>query len=90
MLFGNLAAILVTIGAFLQAVSWSIAGVLILISLILPLLANISQPRGPLTSHPTSKIPTTSHHSQADIKTAQHRPNEKHGAPNHQGPARMD
>jgi len=44
-LIGNVVAIIVTIVAFVQAISWPVAGVLILVSLVLPLLANIS-PRG--------------------------------------------
>jgi hypothetical protein len=90
LLLGNMAAIIVTISAYLQIVSWSIAGVLILVSLILPLLASITPLRGSMASHPASNIPTTVHHSQADTKTPQHRPNEKHSSPNLQSQAGTD
>jgi hypothetical protein len=78
LLLGNIAAIIVTVAAFFQALSWPIAGVLILVSLVLPLLANISPPRGALTSHHGPNIPATTHHSQSDTKNPQHRPPEKH------------
>src|SRR5713226_2308573 len=90
LLLGNIAAIIVTIAAFLQALSWPIAGVLILVSLVFPLLANISPPRGSMTSHPTSKIPATTHRSQIETKSSQHRPPEKHTTPNHQSSTKID
>ncbi len=90
LLLGNIAAIIVTIAAFLQALSWPIAGVLILVSLVFPLLANISPPRGSMTSHPTPKIPATTRHSQIETKTSQHRPPEKHTTPNYQSSTKID
>ncbi len=90
LLLGNIAAIIVTIAAFLQALSWPIAGVLILVSLVFPLLANISPPRGSMTSNPASKTPATTHHSQIETKSPQHRPFEKHTTPNHQSSAKID
>src|SRR5713101_7921570 len=89
-LLGNITAIIVTIAAFLQALSWPIAGVLILVSLVFPLLASISPPRGSMTSHTASKIPATTHHSQIETKSAQHRPPEKHTTPNHQSSTKID
>jgi hypothetical protein len=85
LLLGNIVAIIVTIAAFLQAVSWSIAGVLILVSLVFPLLANLSPPRGALTSQPA-----TGHQSQTDTKTLQHRPTDKHTTPTHQSSTKTD
>ncbi len=82
LLLGNIAAIIVTIAAFLQALSWPIAGVLILVSLVFPLLASISPPRGSMTSHTASKIPATTRQSQIETKSSQHRPPEKHTTPN--------
>ncbi len=90
LLLGNIAAIIVTIAAFLQALSWPIAGVLILVSLVFPLLANISPPRGSMTSHPASKIPVTTRHSQIETKSPQHRPLEKHTTTNHQSSTKID
>jgi hypothetical protein len=76
LLLGNMAAIIVTVAAFFQALSWPIAGVLILVSLVLPLLANLS-PRGALTSHQGPNVPATTHRSQSETKNTQHRPPEK-------------
>src|SRR5437763_1602816 len=90
LLLGNIAAIIVTIAAFLQALSWPIAGVLILVSLVFPLLANISPPRGSMTSDPASKIPVTTRRSQIETKTSQHRPPEKHTTPNYQSSTKID
>ena len=90
MLLGNIAAIMLTTAAFLQALSWPIAGVLILVSLVFPLLASISPPRGSMTSHTASKIPATTHHSQIETKSSQHRPPEKHTTPNHQSSTKID
>ena len=90
LLLGNIAAIIVTVAAFLQALSWPIAGVLILVSLVFPLLGNISPPRGSMTSDPASKIPVTTRHSQVETKTSQHRPPEKHTTPNYQSSTKID
>jgi len=90
LLLGNIAAIIVAIAAFLQAVSWPIAGVLILVSLVFPLLANISPPRGSMTSDPASKIPATTRHSQIETKTSQHRPPEKLTTPNYPSSTKID
>jgi hypothetical protein len=90
LLLGNIVAIVVTIVAFVQAISWPVAGVLILVSLVLPLLANISLPKGPITSHPATKISATTHHSQSEAKIPQHRPAEKHSTPNHPSSTRID
>src|SRR5207245_10095066 len=77
LLLGNIAAVIVTVAAFFQALSWPIAGVLILVSLVLPLLANISPPRGALTPDQAPRIPSMTRNSQ-------HRPPDKHTGPNHQ------
>jgi hypothetical protein len=90
LLLGNIAAIIVTTAAFLQALSWPIAGVLILVSLVFPLLVSISPPRGSMTSHPASKIPATTRHSQIETKSPQHGPPEKHATPNHQSSTKID
>ena len=90
LLLGNIVAIVVTIVAFVQAISWPIAGVLILVSLVLPLLANISPPKGSMTSHLSQKIPATTHHSQAEAKIPQHRAAEKHAPPSHSSSSRLD
>ena len=87
---GNIAAIIVTVAAFFQALSWPIAGVLILVSLILPLLANIRLPREALASHQASKIPATTRHSQTETKILQHRPVEKHATMNRQLSTKID
>ena len=90
LLLGNIAAIIVTVSAFFQALSWPVAGVLIIVSLVLPLLANISLPRGSMTSHLGSKIPATLHHSQTGAKIPQHRPSDKHTPPNHLSSTTID
>ena len=90
LLLGNIVAIVVTIVAFVQAISWPIAGVLILVSLVLPLLANISPPKGPMSSHLASKISSTAHHSQTETKIPQHRTAEGHSPPSHSSSTRTD
>src|SRR2546427_11648166 len=90
LLLGNVAAIIATVAAFLQALSWPIAGVLILVSLVFPLLASITPPRGSITSDPASKIPVTTRHSQIETKTSLHRPPEKHTTPNYQSSTKID
>ncbi|OLD11978.1 MAG: hypothetical protein AUI93_03475 [Crenarchaeota archaeon 13_1_40CM_3_52_10] len=90
LLLGNIVAIVVTIVAFVQAISWPVAGVLILVSLVLPLLANINPPRGPMTSHLPPKIPATTHHSLTEAKVPQHRTAEKQSPPSHSSSARTD
>jgi len=90
MLLGNVVAIVVTIVAFVQAISWPVAGVLILVSLVLPLLANISPPRRPMTSHFPPKILATTHHSQSEAKIPQPRVAEKHSPPSHSSSTRID
>ena len=90
LLLGNVAAIIATVAAFLQALSWPIAGVLILVSLVFPLLASITPPRGSMTSHPASKIPATTRHSQIETKSPQHGPPEKHATSNHQSSTKID
>ncbi len=90
LLLGNMVAIVVTIVAFVQAISWPIAGVLILVSLVLPLLANLSPPKGSMTSHPSSKIPAITHHSQTEAKIPQHQPAEKHPPLSHTSSTRID
>ncbi len=90
LLLGNVVAIVVTIVAFVQVISWPIAGVLILLSLVLPLLANISPPRGPMTSRLSPKIPATTHRSQTEAEVPQHRTAEKHSPPSHSSSARID
>jgi hypothetical protein len=90
LLLGNFVAIVVTIVAFVQAISWPIAGVLILVSLVLPLLANITPPRGPMASHLSQKTPATTHQSQIEAKVPQHRTTEKHSPPSHSSSTRID
>jgi len=90
LLLGNIVAIVVTVVAFVQAISWSVAGVLILVSLVLPLLANISPPKGPMTSHLPPRIPATAHHSQTEAKISQHRTAEKHSPQSHSSSTRTD
>jgi hypothetical protein len=90
LLLGNIVAIAVTIVAFVQAISWPIAGVLILVSLALPLLANMSPPRAAVTSHLSPKIPATTHHSQTEAKIPQHRTAEKQSPPSHSSSTRTD
>src|SRR5438874_13466646 len=89
LLLSNIAAIIVTIAAFLQALSCPIAGVLILVSLVFPLLANISPPRGSMTSDPASKIAVTTRRSQIETKTAQHRALERETTPNDQSSTKI-
>ena len=90
LLLGNIVAIVVTIVAFVQAISWPIAGVLILVSLVLPLLANISPPKGPIASHLSPKIPPTTHLSQTEAEISQHRAVDKHAPPSHSASSRVD
>jgi hypothetical protein len=90
LLLGNVVAIVVTIVAFVQAISWPVAGVLILVSLVLPLLANISPPRGAVTSHLSPKIPATTHHSQTQAKISKNRTAEKHSPPSHSSSAKIE
>jgi hypothetical protein len=90
LLLGNIVAIVVTIAAFVQAISWPIAGVLILVSLVLPLLANIRPPKGPMTSFLPSRIPATTHHSQTEAKIPQQRTAEKQSPPSHSSSTRTD
>jgi hypothetical protein len=90
LLLGNIAAIVVTVAAFFQALSWPMAGVLVLVSLVLPLLANISPPRGALTPHQESKISATTPHSETESKVLQHRPTEKHSTSSHQLSTKID
>lgn len=90
LLVGNLAAILVTVAAFFQALSWPIAGVLVLVSLVFPLLASLSSMRGSMTPYTASKISPKVRHSQIETKSPQHRPPEKHVTPNHQSSTKVD
>ncbi len=43
-----------------------------------------------MTSHPASKIPATTHRSQIETKSPQHRPPEKHATQNHQSSTKID
>src|SRR5205807_4530508 len=70
--------------------SWPIAGVLILVSLVFPLLANMNPPRGSMTSDPASKIPATTRHSQIETRTPQHRPPQKHTTPDYRSSTKID
>lgn len=78
LVLGNIAAITVTIAAFLQALAWTYAGILILVFLVLPLLT-ILAPKGSLPIHPSSKTMPTSHHTQTLTRPPQH-PTEKHSS----------
>jgi hypothetical protein len=90
LVLGNIVSIVVTIAAFVQAILWPIAGILIVVSLVLPLLANIRLPRAPMASHSLSKIPATTHHSQTGAKIPQHRPAVKDTPSNHLSSTRID
>ena len=68
LILGNVIAITFTIVAFAQAVSWTIAGILILVSLVIPLLVNTVSPGAQLTSHIGSKAPNPSHGTITDSK----------------------
>jgi hypothetical protein len=83
LIIGNIIAITVTMAAFAQAVSWTIAGILILISLILPLLASIVPPRAQLIPHSASKTPGVNYRPNANT-TPQHKSAEKHSSSGHQ------
>ena len=76
LILGNMIAITVTIAAFAQTLSWTIAGILILVSLIIPLLVNIAPPRVQLTPHASSKAPNPGHHANPDTRL-QDKPQEK-------------
>ena len=90
LLLGNIVAIVITIVAFVQAISWPVAGILILVSLVLPLLANIGPLKGNMPSHLPSKVLSTPHHSQTEAKVSQHRTAESHSPPSHQSSTRTD
>src|SRR5215472_11299824 len=83
LVLGNIAAITVTIAALLSALSWTYAGTLILVFLVLPLLTSLT-PKGSLPSRPASKTMPTSHHTQTTGRAPQHLPQEKHAEPRHQ------
>lgn len=76
LLLGNLIAVTITIAALAQALSWTLAGILILVSLILPLLVNIAPPRAQLTQHPASRMPNANHRS--SDTSSQQKLGEKH------------
>jgi hypothetical protein len=61
LILGNMIAITVTIAAFAQAVSWMIAGILILVSLVLPLLVSVAPPGAKFT--PNSQHRSAEKHS---------------------------
>lgn len=75
-------AITVTIAAFAQALSWMIAGILILVSLVIPLLVNIAPTGSQLTPHTTSKAPNLGHPVNA-ATNLQHKSEEKHSSSIH-------
>ena len=88
LILGDIIAITVAIAAFAQAVSWTIAGILILVSLVLPLLANIVPPKAQL-AHVASRIPSASHHFNTDTKP-QHKSAEKPSLSSHQSVAKTE
>lgn len=90
LLLGNIVAIVVTIVAFVQAISWPVAGVLILVLLMLPLLANISPPRGPMASHLSPKTRVTTRQSKTEANVPQHRTTEKYSPLSHSSSTRID
>jgi hypothetical protein len=67
LIIGNMIAITATIAAFAQAVSWTIAGILILVSLVLPLLVSVAPPGARISPNPqhtfAEKHSLTSHQS---------------------------
>jgi hypothetical protein len=81
LIIGNLIAITVTIAAFAQAVSWTVAGILILASLVLPLLVSVAPPGAGFTRNPqhtsAEKHSLTSHQS---IMKTESKPNPKQQA----------
>lgn len=88
MLLGNIIAITVTIAALFQALSWPTAGILILASLIIPLLASYN-PTRTMNTHPLSKSPSTTRHLQTEAKP-QHNAAEKHSVGDHSLPEKME
>ena len=83
LILGNIIAITVTIAAYAGALSWTVAGILILAALFFPLLANIALSRPQTRTHPPAMQPTTVRHSYAETKP-QHKTNERHPSSNHQ------
>ena len=88
LIFGNIVAITVTIAAFAQALSWTIAGVLVLVSLFLPLIVNFV-PRAKLAPHIGSKVPNASHHPNIEMKP-EHKSAEKHTLSGRQSVAKTE
>lgn len=82
LILGNLIAITITIAAFAQALSWTIAGILILASLVVPLLVNLP-PSTQLATQTAPSMPSTTSHSNADANS-QTKFTEKHSLSSHQ------
>jgi len=89
LLIGNMIAIAATIATFLQALSWSIAGMIILVSLIIPLLININPPGGAMQSHNSSKTMSTNHPSN-ETKTLPNKQSEKRVSLQHPSLAKVE
>lgn len=83
LIIGNLIAITVTIAAFAQTLSWTIAGILVLVSLIVPLLANIAPPGVQPFSHTSSEAASSAHDANLGTKL-QHKSQEKNSLSTHQ------
>lgn len=81
LIIGNIIAITVTIAAFAQTLSWTIAGVLILVSLILPLLVNIAPAGAQLTARASPRMPSSGHDPNSD-KSSQQKLSVKHSLSN--------
>jgi hypothetical protein len=88
MLLGNLTSILLTIVALLQALSWTIAGILILATLSITTLLPLGNPAG-VTGRSQSKKPAN-HQPLPESKYPHERTQEKQTARPHQLPARPE
>ena len=88
MLLGNLTSILVTIVALLQALSWTIAGLLIIATLSITTLLPLGNTFGG-AGRSQSKKPTN-HLAQSESKSPRERTQEKQTARPHQLPARPE
>src|SRR3989442_14862794 len=88
MLLGNLTSILVTIVALLQALSWTIAGILILVTLSITTLLPIGNLTGSAGRSQSKK--SGNHLTLPESKYPRERAQEKQTTRPHQGPARPE
>jgi len=88
MLLGNLASILLTIVALLQALSWTIAGILILAVLSITTLLPLGNASGGTGRPPSKKL--TNHLALPESKYPRERTQDKQTARPHQVPAKPD